>query len=90
MSASRSSWSLRGTRTDQEVSRKKRLISPTTVGIAKVGNSTPRLQSKRSIALIRPIVPTWTMSSIGSLRLRKRAEAYRTSGRLSSMSVSRT
>src|SRR5256886_6204514 len=51
-----------------EVSRKNRLISPTTVGIANVGNSTPRSQSNRSIALIRPIVPTWTMSSIGSLR----------------------
>ena len=40
--ASRSSWSRRGTRTDHDVSRKKRLISPTTVGIANVGNSTPR------------------------------------------------
>ncbi len=66
--ASRSSWRRRGTRTDHEVSRKNRLISPTTVGIANVGNSTPRSQSKRSIALIRPMVPTWTMSSIGSLR----------------------
>ncbi len=73
--ARRSSWSRRGTRTDQEVSRKNRLISPTTVGIANVGNSTPRSQSNRSIALIRPMVPTWTMSSIGSLRERNRAAA---------------
>ncbi|CAM5625424.1 hypothetical protein SMICM304S_08648 [Streptomyces microflavus] len=57
------------------MSRKKRLISPTTVGIANVGNSMPCSQSNRSIALIRPIVPTWTMSSIGSLRLRNRAAA---------------
>ncbi len=75
VSARRSSCSRRGTRTDHDVSRKNRLISPTTVGIANVGNSTPRSQSNRSIALIRPIVPTWTMSSIGSLRERKRAAA---------------
>jgi len=75
VSDSRSSWSRRGTRTDQLVSRKKRLISPMMVGIAKVGNSTPRSLSNRSMALIRPMVPTWTMSSIGSLRLRKRAAA---------------
>lgn len=57
------------------MSRKNRLISPTTVGIANVGNSTPRSQSKRSMALMRPMVPTWTMSSIGSFRERKRAAA---------------
>ena len=42
------------------------------------------------MALIRPIVPTWTTSSIGSLRLRNRAAAYRTSGRLISISAART
>ena len=60
------------------------------VGIANVGNSTPRLSSKRSIALIRPMVPTWMMSSIGSLRERKREAANLTRARLSSTSVLRT
>ncbi|SCG09763.1 hypothetical protein GA0115255_126002 [Streptomyces sp. Ncost-T6T-2b] len=72
------------------MSRKKRLISPTIVGIAKVGNSTPRLSSNRSIALIRPMVPTWTMSSIGSLRERNREAANLTSARFSSTRVLRT
>ena len=60
------------------------------VGIANVGNSTPRLSSKRSIALIRPIVPTWTMSSMGSLRERNREAANFTRARLSSTRVLRT
>ncbi|MDH6190235.1 hypothetical protein M2168_003267 [Streptomyces sp. CZ24] len=36
------------------------------------------------------MVPTWTTSSIGSFRLRKRAAAYRTRGRLASMRALRT
>lgn len=60
------------------------------VGIAKVGNSTPRAGSKRSIALMSPIVPTWMMSSIGSLRERNREAANFTSARLSSIRVLRT
>jgi hypothetical protein len=50
------------------LSRKYRLISPATVGVAKVVNSFPRSGSKRSIALISPRKPTWTMSSSGSPR----------------------
>ncbi len=60
------------------------------VGIAKVGNSTPRLSSNRSIALIRPMVPTWMMSSIGSLRERNREAANFTRARFSSTRVLRT
>ncbi len=60
------------------------------VGMANVGNSTPRLSSNRSIALIRPIVPTWMMSSIGSLRERKREAANFTRARFSSTRVFRT
>lgn len=42
------------------------------------------------MALMSPIVPTSTTSSIGSLRLRNRAAAYRTSGRFASISAERT
>ena len=37
------------------------------VGDAKEVNSTSRVRSNRSMALIRPIVPTWTMSSMSPL-----------------------
>ncbi len=74
-SSTRASWRRRGTWTAQEVSRKNRLISPTMQGTAKVVNSTSREMSKRSMALIRPIVPTWTMSSMSSPRARKRPAA---------------
>ncbi len=79
--ASRSSWSRRGTRTAQPLSRKCRLISPTTVGVAYVENSTPRSGSKRSTDLISPMVATWVRSSSGSPRLRKRRARCSTSGR---------
>ncbi|CAM5258874.1 hypothetical protein SGRI78S_07319 [Streptomyces griseus subsp. griseus] len=53
-------------------------------------NSTSRLSSKRSIALISPIVPTWTMSSISPLpRLRNRFAAKCTSERFISIKVFR-
>src|SRR5512133_978925 len=58
----------RGTRTDQPLSRKWRLISPMMFGVAYVVSSTPRLRSKRSIALINPIAPIWTRSSSCSPR----------------------
>ena len=63
-----SSWRRLGTRTDQPLSRKWRLISPVMVGVAKVVNSSPRDGSKRSMALMRPIEPTWMRSSSGSPR----------------------
>jgi hypothetical protein len=75
LTCTHSSCRRRGTWTVRTLSRKYRLISPTTVGIANVGNCTPRSGSKRSMALMRPMVPTWTTSSIGSLRERKRAAA---------------
>lgn len=75
LTCTHSSCSRRGTCTVRTLSRKYRLISPTTVGMANVGNCTPRSGSKRSMALIRPMVPTWITSSIGSLRERKRAAA---------------
>ncbi len=81
VSDSRSSWSRRGTRTAQPLSRKCRLISPTTVGVAYVENSTPRSGSKRSTDLMRPMVATWVRSSSGSPRLRKRRARCSTSGR---------
>ena len=63
-----SSCSPRGTRTDQPLSRKCRLISPMMFGVAYVVSSTPRSRSKRSIALISPIAPIWTRSSSCSPR----------------------
>src|SRR3954454_1031111 len=51
------------------------------VGVAYVENSTPRPRSNRSMDLISPIVPTWTRSSSGSPRLRKRRAQCSTSGR---------
>ena len=89
-SEARSSCSRRGTRTVQPLSRKCRLISPTTVGVAYVENSTPRSVSNRSTALISPIVPTWTRSSSGSPRPANRRARYSTSGRCISTSWSRT
>ncbi|SCE27670.1 hypothetical protein GA0115246_113612 [Streptomyces sp. SolWspMP-sol7th] len=72
------------------LSRKYRLISPTMYGIAKEVNSASRVRSKRSIALMRPIVPTWRMSSMSPLpRLRKRRAAKRTRDWFISMSVLR-
>ncbi len=60
------------------------------VGTAKVANSTSRERSKRSIALISPIVPTWMMSSVSSPpRLRNREAANRTSDRFISIRVLR-
>src|SRR6478735_5547709 len=86
---SRSSWSRRGTRIAQPRSRKCRLISPTIVGVAYVENSTPRSVSNRSTDLISPIVPTWTRSSSGSPRLRKRRAQCSTRGRWRCTSRSR-
>ncbi len=60
------------------------------VGRAKVVSSTPRSGSKRSMALMRPTVPVWMMSSIGSWLLRKRLAANLTRDTLSSISVPRT
>ena len=92
-------WSVRVPRGLQELNvQLSRLVeqltvqlerSPTMVGIANVGNSTPRSQSNRSIALIRPIVPTCRRSSKGSPRLRKRRAKCSTSGRCSRTRSSR-
>ena len=60
-----SSWTRRGTRTAQPLSRKWRLSSPTIVGVAKVENSRPRSGSNRSTALTRPSDATWMRSSSG-------------------------
>src|SRR6478735_10678257 len=59
------------------------------VGVAYVENSTPRSESKRSIDLISPIVPTWTRSSKGSPRLRNLRAQCSTSGRCRCTSASR-
>ncbi|CAM5690887.1 hypothetical protein SGLAM104S_05522 [Streptomyces glaucescens] len=59
-------------------------------GTAKEVNSTSREISNRSMALIRPIMPTWTMSSISSgPRLRNRPAAKRTRDMFISISVLR-
>ena len=63
-----SSCKRRGIRIAHVLSRKCRLISPTIVGVAKVENSNPIEGSNRSIALMRPMVPTCTISSSGSPR----------------------
>src|SRR5215472_9738446 len=84
-----SSWSRRGTLTAHPLSRKCRFISPTIVGVAYVVNSTPRSTSKRSIALMRPTVPTWIRSSIDSPRFAKRTARKRTSLRCATTSSSR-
>ena len=84
-----SSFSGRGTRTDQARSRKWRFSSPTIVGTANVVSSTSRSTSKRSIALIKPIEPTWTRSSSDSPRRAYRRASARTSGMKSAMSRSR-
>ena len=85
-----SSCSPRVTCTAQVRSRKCRRISPSTVGEAYVVNSRPRAGSKRSMALISPIEPTWTRSSSGSPRPAYRRAKKRTSGRCSSTSSVRT
>src|SRR3954452_19628886 len=59
------------------------------VGVAYVENSTPRSVSKRSTDLISPMVPTWTRSSSGSPRLRKRRAQCSTSGRCRCTNASR-
>src|SRR5919197_4189309 len=74
-----SSWSPRGTRTDQPLSRKCRLISPMMFGVAYVVSSTPRSRSKRSMALMSPIAPIWTRSSSCSPRYEYRRASDRTS-----------
>src|SRR5581483_10954793 len=84
-----SSCSPRGTRTDQPLSRKCRLISPMMFGVAYVVSSTPRSRSKRSIALIRPIAPIWTRSSSCSPRYEYRRASERTSDMYCSISCSR-
>src|SRR5450759_1181657 len=84
-----SSWRRRGTLMAHPLSRKYRLSSPTIVGVAYVVNSTARSMSKRSIALIRPIVPTWMRSSMGSPRFLKRLARYFTRLRYISTSSSR-
>ena len=62
------SWRRRGIRIGHTRSRRCLLISPTMLGIAYAERSTPRSSSNRSIALIRPIEPTWTRSSKRSPR----------------------
>ena len=65
------SWSScrpRGTRTDHVLSRKWRLISPSTVGVAQDEKRTSRVTSKPSIAFMMPTQATWTRSSSGSPR----------------------
>src|SRR5947208_187330 len=76
-----SSWTRRGTRTAQPLSRKWRLSSPTIVGVANVENSRPRPGSKRSTALSRASDATWMRSSSGSPRFEKRRARYSASGR---------
>jgi hypothetical protein len=66
------------------------LISPEIVGTAYVENATPRAGSKRSTALMSPIVATWSRSSRVSRREEKRSAMLRESGRKRSMSWSRT
>ena len=61
-----SSCRSRGTRTDQLLSRKWRLSSPTIVGMANEEKAMPRSASKRSIAFSSPSEATWTRSSAGS------------------------
>src|ERR671922_2718528 len=84
-----SSWRPRGTRTDQPLSRKCRLISPMMFGVAYVVSSTPRSRSKRSIALMSPIAPIWTRSSSCSPRYEYRRASERTSDMYCSISCSR-
>ena len=57
----------RGTRTVQTRSRKWRFSSPRMVGEAKAVKGMPRSGSKRSIALTRPRLATWSRSSKDSL-----------------------
>ena len=85
-----SSWTRRGTRTAQPLSRKWRLSSPTIVGVANVVNSSPRSGSKRSTAFTRPSDATWTRSSSGSPRLAKRRARYSARPRCASISWSRS
>ena len=61
------SWRPRGTRTVQARSRKWRLSSPRIVGEAKALNGMPRSGSKRSTALTRARLATWSRSSKDSL-----------------------
>ena len=61
------SCSPRGTRTVQTRSRKWRFSSPRIVGEAKAVKGVPRAGSKRSIALTRPRLATWSRSSKDSL-----------------------
>ena len=58
----------RGTRTAHVLSRKWRLISPSTVGVAYDEKRTSRERSKPSIAFMIPTQATWTRSSSGSPR----------------------
>jgi hypothetical protein len=66
--ARRSSCRRRGTRMAQVRSRKCRLISPMTVGIAYPAKSVPNSGSNLSTALIRPTVAVCSRSSAGSPR----------------------
>lgn len=58
-------------------------------GSANEVNSTSRETSNRSMALIRPIIPVWTMSSMSSPRPRNRPAANRTRDMFISMRVLR-
>ena len=58
----------RGTRIAHVLSRKWRLISPSTVGVAYEEKRTSRERSKPSIAFMIPTQATWTRSSSGSPR----------------------
>ena len=61
--ASARSFRSRGTRTAQVVSRKCRLIAPTMVGVAKLGERDPARGSKRSMAPSSARLATCRMSS---------------------------
>ena len=90
VSRSPSSCSARGTRTDQDRSRKWRLISPEIVGVANVENARPRSGSKRSTALRRPSVAICSRSSTASPRPAKRRASAIARPRCSEISSSRS
>ena len=81
LSCALSSLSRRGTLTDHPWSRKCRRTSPMIVGTANAMNSAPLSTSNRFTALIQPTRATWTRSSRGSPRFRKRRAMWSAKGR---------
>src|SRR4029453_650049 len=84
-----SSWSRRGTRTAQRLSRKCRFSSPSIVGVAKLENARPRSGSNRSTDLSSPTNATCRRSSWRSPRPPKRRDTASASPMFISMSRSR-